>query len=138
MPYSKRDMVQNRVRNMALQDHFQPPLSVRRHWRAFHNAWATYIAADLNQRLPEGYFAESNVQFGIEIDVATFEEPGLMRTDPVAPGESIDSLSTVVGTEWVAPAPTQTLPIALMDETVEIQVFNQAAGPTLAGALELV
>jgi len=29
---------------------------------------------DLNQRPPEGYFAEPNVQFGIEIDVATFEE----------------------------------------------------------------
>jgi hypothetical protein len=123
---------------MALQDHFRPPLSVRRHWHAFHNAWATYIAADLNQRLPEGYFAESNVQFGIEIDVATFEEPGLMKTDAVTPGESIDSLSTGVGTGWVAPAPTQILPLALMDETVEILVFNQAAGPTLTGALALV
>jgi hypothetical protein len=123
---------------MALHDHFRPPLGVRRHWHAFHNAWATYIAADLNQRLPEGYFAESNVQFGIEIDVATFEEPGLTRTDAVAPGEYIDSLSTGVGVEWIVPAPTQTLPIALMDETVEILVFNQAAGPTLTGALELV
>jgi hypothetical protein len=47
---------------MALQDHFRPPLSVRRHWHAFHNAWATYISSDLNQRLPEGYFAEANVQ----------------------------------------------------------------------------
>jgi hypothetical protein len=123
---------------MALHDHFRPPLSVRRHWHAFHNAWATYIAADLNQRLPEGYFAESNVQFAIEIDVATFEEPGLTRIDAVAPGEYIDSLSTGVGVEWVAPAPTQTLTIALMDETVEILVFNQAAGPTLTGVLELV
>jgi len=61
-------------RAMALQDHFHPPLSTRRHWYAFHNAWATYIAADLNHRLPEGYFAEPNVQFGIEIDIATFEE----------------------------------------------------------------
>ncbi|MBW4621777.1 MAG: hypothetical protein KME17_20730 [Cyanosarcina radialis HA8281-LM2] len=31
---------------MPLQDHFHPPLSVRRHWHAFHNAWATYIAAE--------------------------------------------------------------------------------------------
>ncbi|MEN8219958.1 MAG: hypothetical protein ABFS56_27140 [Pseudomonadota bacterium] len=59
---------------MALQDHFHPPLSTLRHWQAFHNAWATYIASDLNHRLPYGYFAEPNVQFGIEIDVATFEE----------------------------------------------------------------
>ena len=59
---------------MVLLDHFHPPLSVRRHWHAFHNAWSTYIASELNQRLPQGYFAEPNVQFGIEIDVAAFEE----------------------------------------------------------------
>jgi hypothetical protein len=28
----------------------------------------------LNQSLPEGYFAEPNAQFGIEIDVAAFSE----------------------------------------------------------------
>ncbi len=46
---------------MGLLDHFHPPLSSRRHWHAFHNAWATYIASDLNRKLPEGYFAEPNV-----------------------------------------------------------------------------
>ena len=60
---------------MALLDHFHPPLEGRRHWHSFHNAWATSIAAGLNQHLPQGYFAEPNVQFGIEIDVATFDEP---------------------------------------------------------------
>ena len=59
---------------MALLDHFRPPLSIRRHWHSFHNAWATYIASELNSKLPEGYFAEQNVQFGIEIDVAAFDE----------------------------------------------------------------
>lgn len=67
---------------MPLKDHFQPPLSVHRHWHAFHNAWATYISSDLNQRLPEGYFAEANVQFGIEIDVAAFEEKGSGQANP--------------------------------------------------------
>jgi hypothetical protein len=43
-------------------DHFRPPLSERRHWHAFHHAWATFLAADLNRQLPEGYFAEPNVQ----------------------------------------------------------------------------
>ncbi len=109
---------------MALQDHFRPPLSVRRHWHAFHNAWATYVAADLNQRLPEGYFAEANVQFGIEIDVATFEEAG--------PGPA------GAGTGWAAPAPTQTVPISVITDIVEVLVFNREAGPTLAGAIELV
>src|SRR5207237_2747385 len=53
------------LNGMALQDHFHPPLSLRRHWHAFHNAWATYLSSDLNRQLPEGYFAEPNVQFGI-------------------------------------------------------------------------
>jgi hypothetical protein len=57
---------------MVLQDHVHPPLSVRRH--AFHNAWATYLTSDLNQRVPADYFAEPNVQFGVEIDVAALEE----------------------------------------------------------------
>ena len=59
---------------MPLLDHFRPPLVLRRHWHSFRHAWATYIASDLNQRLPEGYFAEPNVQFGIEIDVPAFNE----------------------------------------------------------------
>ena len=74
---------------MPLLDHFHPPLSARRHWHAFHNAWATYLASDLNSLLPQGYFAEPNVQFGIEIDVATFEEAGLIAyrgTSPLACG----------------------------------------------------
>lgn len=115
---------------MALQDHFRPPLSVRRHWHAFHNAWATYIASDLNQRLPEGYFAEPNVQFGIEIDVATFEEPDLDRGAVQFRGSSYSA--------WIPPAPTQTLPFQPTSETVEISIFTSEAGPTLAGAIELV
>lgn len=112
---------------MPLQDHFRPPLSVRRHWHAFHNAWATYIASDLNQRLPEGYFAEPNVQFGIEIDVAAFEEPDRVVQFP----GSSDS-------QWLPPAPTQSVPFQPTLEIVEISIFNSEAGPTLLGAIELV
>jgi hypothetical protein len=68
---------------MVLLDHFRPPLSSRRHWHAFHNAWATYLATDLNQKLPEGFFAEPNVQFGIEIDVAAFEESAILPIMPL-------------------------------------------------------
>jgi hypothetical protein len=123
---------------MALQDHFRPPLSVRRHWHAFHNAWATYISSDLNQRLPEGYFAEANVQFGIEIDVATFEEAGMEATRPTASSEGIDYPPTESSTGWSIPAPTHTVPMAILTDTMEVLVFNQEAGPTLAGAIELV
>jgi hypothetical protein len=123
---------------MVLQDHFQPPLSVRRHCHAFHNAWATYISSDLNQRLPEGYFAEANVQFGIEIDVATFEEIESGLTHNASPGNMIGSPSAETSEEWTAPAPTQTIPIAIITDTVEVLVFNWEAGPRLAGAIELV
>ena len=60
---------------MPLLDHFHPPLSERRHWHSFHNSWATYLSSRLNALLPAGYFAEANVQFGVEIDVAAFQEP---------------------------------------------------------------
>src|SRR5262245_9728908 len=118
-----------------LQDHFQPPLSLRRHWHAFHNAWATYLASDLNQRLPEGYFAEANVQFGIQIDVAAFEEPGALPQ--VAPSDGHDPSAGSHG-GWAVPAPTLTVSIALLTDLVEVLVFDREAGPTLAGAIELV
>jgi len=123
---------------MALQDHFRPPLSIRRHWHAFHNAWATYIASDLNQRLPEGYFAEANVQFGIAIDVATFEEAGLEATHHVSSRIGSDYPPGEASVGWSASAPTQTIPIAILTDTAEVLVFNREAGPTLTGAIELV
>jgi len=122
---------------MVLLDHFHPPLSSRRHWHAFHNAWATYISSDLNQRLPLGYFAEPNVQFGIEIDVAAFEEPDQPPASANA-NPSIIPLPVNRASEWQPPKPTQTLPFQPATETVEIGIFNSEAGPILAGAIELV
>jgi hypothetical protein len=108
---------------MPLQDHFHPPLSLRRHWHSFHNAWATYLSSDLNKKLPAGYFAEPNVQFGIEIDVATFAEPGVVSFE---------------GPGWTPPAPVQTLPFTLVGDIVEVAIYSSTGGPTLAGAVELV
>ncbi len=107
---------------MVLLDHFRPPLSSRRHWHAFHNAWATYLATDLNQKLPEGFFAEPNVQFGIEIDVATFEEFPISLTEPT----------------WQPPAPNQQIAFSPTAEIVEITILSDRAGPTLKSAIELV
>lgn len=121
---------------MALRDHFHPPLSLRRHWHAFHHAWIANMAVDLNERLPEGYFAEPNAQFGIEIDVATFEEPlpasALPQSAVVAqPGVGSHPL-------WIPPAPSQTIPFSLITDLVEVLVYSSAAGPILVGAIELV
>jgi Protein of unknown function (DUF4058) len=107
---------------MVLLDRFQPPLSSRRHWHAFYNAWATYLATDLNQKLPEGFFAETNVQFGIEIDVAAFEETEDL---PVA-------------TSWQPPAPQQQILFAPVEAIVEVNILSDAAGSTLRSAIELV
>jgi hypothetical protein len=107
---------------MPLLDHFHPPLSERRHWHSFHNSWATYMSSQLNALLPEGYFAEANVQYGVEIDVAAFEEPR----------------GGVPTSGWVPPPPQTSVPIDLPGAVVEIGVFSRSGGPVLAGAIELV
>ena len=107
---------------MPLLDHFRPPISERRHWHSFHNSWATYLSSRLNALLPEGYFAEANVQFGVEIDVAAFEEPGA-ASPPL---------------DWRPPPPHETFPVAMPGALVEVAVFSRSGGPQLAGAIELV
>jgi hypothetical protein len=107
---------------MPLLGHFHPPLSERRHWHAFHNSWATYLSSHLNALLPEGYFAEASVQFGVEIDVAAFEEGG--ATPPQA--------------SWVPPPPQASLPLELAGAVVEVSIFSRMGGPQLAGAVELI
>lgn len=112
---------------MPLLDHFRPPLKQQRFWHGFHNTWAASIAAALNTQLPSGYFAEPNVQFGIEIDVGTFHG----RTYSGTTGGNSSS-------DWSPSEPTLTVPLVLIGDIVEIGVFHQEAGPTLVGAIELV
>jgi hypothetical protein len=119
---------------MMLQDHFRPPLSTRRHWHAFHNAWATYIASDLNTKLPEGYFAEPNVQFGIEIDVAAFEE----SQQGFANETGVIQLPIESQSRWIPPEATQTVPFLPTPESVEVSIFDSETGPILKGAITLV
>jgi hypothetical protein len=107
---------------MPLLDHFHPPLSKRRQWHSFRSVWATMIALDLNRQLPPGYFADPNVEFNIEINVAAFE----------------DEQPTTGVEGWTPPAPTLTVPMALITDVVEIAVYNSEAGPALIGAIELV
>jgi Protein of unknown function (DUF4058) len=75
---------------MPLLDHFRPPLSVKRHWQAFHSAWATYLSSGLNRHLSKGYFAGPSAQFGILIDAlfTDFVEVTIFHTEggPVLTG----------------------------------------------------
>jgi hypothetical protein len=111
---------------MTLLDHFRPPLSERRHWHSFHNSWATYLSSQFNACLPAGYFAEANVQFGVEIDVATFAE-----------AEKSTGQQTV-SNNWQPTPPQFSVPITLQDAVVEVGIFSRSGGPALAGAVELV
>src|SRR3954447_26836476 len=97
---------------MPLLDHFRPPLSERRHWHSFHNSWATYLSSQLNACLPEGYFAEANVQFGIEVDVAAFEEHG-----------------AAAKTGWVPPPPNASFAVEMTGTVVEVGIFSRSGGP---------
>jgi hypothetical protein len=107
---------------MPLLDHFNPPLSERRHWHSFHNAWATYLSSQLNALLPPGYFAEANVQFGVEVDVAAFEETHAAGTP----------------TGWTPSPPSLSRPFDMSGVVVEVGIFSRSGGPQLAGAIELV
>jgi hypothetical protein len=111
---------------MTLLDHFHPPLRTVRQWHSFHHAWATYIASELNRLLPEGYAAEPNIWFGVEIDVAAFEHD--------APGEGLpDSFS-----RWDGPPPAQTIPLTLIEDVAEVRILGPDSPLLLAGAIELV
>jgi hypothetical protein len=116
---------------MPLLDHFHPPLHGPRRWEGFHHSWATFIAQQLNQEtLPEGYFAESEISVGpeMEVDVGTLEEAGRdMR---------IAGLATAV---WAPPRPKIAVKVDFAHlDSYEIRVYQDLGGATLRAAIELV
>lgn len=108
---------------MPLLDHFREPLWPNRQWHSFHNAWATFIAAEVNKHLPEGYFAEGNVEFNIEIDVAALRLSG----EPAA-----------LAPAWTPPAPVMTVPFTSTTDVVEVLIHETSGGAVVVGAIELV
>jgi hypothetical protein len=109
---------------MPLHDHFRGELARRRGWTSFHAAWATYIAEDLNERLPPGYYAGPHARYEVEIDVATWSESG-------ACGGS-------AGTDWKPTDPQAVAPFIATTDEVEVRVYRNEGGAVLAGAVELV
>jgi hypothetical protein len=115
---------------MPLLDHFHPPLSVSHPWKGFHSAWANAITNQLNEVLPEGFYAIPEVPLGdqIEIDVASFERPG----NGAAAGSGA---STAV---WAPPRPQLAAPVDFARvQGVEVHVFQDSGGPQLRAAIEL-
>jgi hypothetical protein len=116
---------------MPLLDHFHPPLHGPRRWEGFHHAWATFIAAQLNQStLPPDYFAESEISVGpeLEIDVAALQDKGVRHAQ--------GSLETAV---WSPARPKLTAKVDFAQlDTYEIRVYQDLGGPQLRGVIELV
>lgn len=112
-----------------LLDHFRPPIFNLRHWTGFHSRWAGNIAVDLNQQLPDGWFAEPTVQWAVEVDVATFEEAkSLVGTTA---GKSSPP-------SWEPSVPARTVDFALTTDVVEIRVYREVSEVPLVGVIELV
>src|SRR5262245_23646614 len=116
---------------MPLLDHFHPPLHGPRRWEGFHHAWATFIATQLNQdTLPPGYFAESEVSLGpeLEIDVATME-----LTGSDGGGKKADTAT------WTPPQPKLTARVDFSRlDAYEVRVYQDLGGAELRAAIELV
>ena len=117
-----------------LLDHFHPPLSDQRNWKGFHNEWATYLSADLNRRLPVEWFATTEVDFGVEIEVATLEE----SQRPLAANAAANAAGPSDIGSWSPTAPQLTLSLPVISDIIEIQVYHSSGGRSLVGAIELV
>jgi len=116
---------------MPLLDHFHPPLHGPRRWEGFHHSWATFIAQQLNQEtLPEGYFAESEISVGpeMEVDVGTLECAG-----------KDTGITTLATTVWAPPRPKIAVKVDFAHlDSYEIRVYQDLSGATLRAAIELV
>jgi len=120
---------------MPLRDHFHPPLSDRRPRESFHTTWASALADMLNYGgLPPGFIALEQVHAGagVEIDVATFNEPG----SPSAP-TSNGGVATATRTVWTPTTAPVILP-ATFPEGCTVEVHTTTGGRTLVAAIELV
>jgi hypothetical protein len=119
---------------MPLRDHFQPPLSLRRHWESFHSWLATSIADQLNQTLPRRFVAELHLHLGsqVEADVAEFEGPdGSEETPDTGEGGGVAVMP------WAPPVATLTMPAVFPDD-LEVYVRDEFDDMRLVAVIELV
>lgn len=86
---------------MPLLEHFRPPLSVTHPWKGFHSVRANSITSELNDVLPEGYFAIPEVPLGDQIEIDVEAWPATL-----AVGEKLPVLPIWIG-------PDRSLPLAL-------------------------
>lgn len=114
---------------MPLLDHFRPPVSDLVQWNSFHSNWATRIADQLSERLPEGFRAEEHIKLsGVEIDVAAFRNGEPFNEVELTPQEAAG---------WVPPPPVWDDPARYLD-MFEVRVIQATGGHPIVAAIELV
>lgn len=117
-----------------LLDHFSGALERMRDWHGFHQMWAATLAADLNRRLPAGWFAEPNVQFQLEIDVAALESTG----NPWESAIVSENAGNATEAAWSPPAPTAVIDVPAWYDVVAVEIYAPDRPRRLAGAIEIV
>lgn len=109
-----------------LLDQFHPPLS-EPEWKGLHNQRAAVLAADVNSRLPQGWRAQSEVEFAVEIDVGVEDEE-----------QPVEEMAASAASPWTPPEPPLTIPFLGPQDIVEVRFINRSYSPGLVGAIELV
>jgi hypothetical protein len=116
---------------MPLLNHFHPPLHGPRRWKGFHHAWATGIAAQLNQGLlPADYFAEPEISVGpeLEVDVAALER-----------NRQNGGAKAVATKLWSPARPKIVVGVEFAHlDSFEIKVYQELGGAELRAAIELI
>jgi hypothetical protein len=119
---------------MPLRDHFHPPLFPQRAWESFHSRWANSIADQLNESLPERYFAEVQTYLGsqVEADVIEYSKSvgfGESANENGAGGVSVQA--------WAPPLATFTMP-AIFPDAFQVAVRDERDSARVVAVVELV
>jgi hypothetical protein len=118
---------------MPLRDHFRSPLDDVHSWDELHGMWPAMIVRQLNEILPEPYFAAPGVHLGTlyEIDVGTYREQ-VPEPQPIRAG----GLATAT---YAPPAPSLTLEPHLPNQDVyEVRIYDSRRNRRLVAAIEIV
>lgn len=119
---------------MPLRDHFRSPLDDVHSWDELHGGWPMMIVRQLNEVLPEPYFAAPSVHLGtlFEVDVGTYRDPSPETNGGVRAG------GAAVAT-YAPPQPTLTLEPQLPSQDVyEVRIYDSRRRRQLVAAIEIV
>jgi hypothetical protein len=112
---------------VPLRDHFRPPLGYLIDGLSIHGGWAATVAFHLNRHMPPGHRAIPVMNFGLEIDLATYRGQDTATPD-----------SGTAPTGWAPGAPEITAVVPEAEDAVEVRVYRIGEHRVLVGAIEFV